>query len=77
MHLLEVRQTLYNTEVSRDILDINKLSQRLNQYLEQTEDLSYCDFAYISALTSKAKTLLYKAYTIFNLNDKEVERDVK
>lgn len=77
MHLLEVRQTLYDTEVTRDILDINKLAQRLNQYLEQTEDLSYCDFAYISALTSKSKTLLYKAYTIFNLNDKEVERSVK
>lgn len=77
MHLLEVRQTLYNTEVSRDILDINKLAQRLNEFLEQTEDLSYCDFAYISALTTKAKTLLYKAYTIFNIEDKEVERDVK
>lgn len=77
MHLLEIRQTLYDTEVSRDILDINKLSQRLNEFLEQTDDLSYCDFAYISALTSKAKTLLYKAYTIFNLNDKEVERSVK
>mgnify|MGYP007122710303 FL=1 len=77
MHLLEIRQTLYDTEVTRDILDINKLSQRLNEFLEQTEDLSYCDFAYISALTSKAKTLLYKAYTIFNLNQKEVERDVK
>lgn len=77
MHLLEIRQTLYDTEVQRDILDINKLSKRLNQFLEQTEDLSYCDFAYISALTTKAKTLLYKAYTIFNLNQKEVERDVK
>ena len=77
MHLLEIRQTLYDTEVTRDILDINKLAQRLNEFLEQTEDLSYCDFAYISALTSKAKTLLYKAYTIFNLNQKEVERDVK
>lgn len=77
MHLLEVRQTLYNTEVTRDILDINKLSQRLNEFLEQTEDLSYCDFAYISALTSKAKTLLYKAYTIFKLENKEVERSVK
>lgn len=77
MHLLELRQTLYDTEVQRDILDINKISQRLNQYLEQTEDLSYCDFAYISALTSKAKTLLYKAYTIFNINEKEVESNVK
>lgn len=77
MHLLEIRQTLYDTEVTRDILDINKLAQRLNEFLEQTEDLSYCDFAYISALTSKAKTLLYKAYTIFNLNQKEVEKDVK
>lgn len=77
MHLMEVRQKLYDTEVSRDILDINKLSQRLNEFLEQTEDLSYCDFAYISALTSKAKTLLYKAYTIFNINKKEVESNVK
>ena len=77
MHLLEVRQTLYDTEVQRDIFDINKLSQRLNEFLEQTEDLSYCDFAYISALTSKAKTLLYKAYTIFKLENKEGKRDVK
>lgn len=77
MHLLEIRQTLYDTEVTRDILDINKLSQRLNEFLEQTEDLSYCDFAYISALTSKAKTLLYKAYTIFNIEHKEGKRDVK
>ena len=50
MHLLEIRQTLYDTEVTRDILDINKLSQRLNEFLEQTDDLSYCDFAYISLL---------------------------
>lgn len=77
MHLLEVRQTLYDTEVQRDILDINKLAQRLNEFLEQTEDLPYCDFAYISALTSKAKTLLYKAYTIFNIDNKEVKIDVK
>lgn len=77
MHLLEVRQTLYDTEVQRDILDINKLAQRLNEFLEQTEDLPYCDFAYISALTSKSKTLLYKAYTIFKLENKEVKRDVK
>ena len=77
MHLLELRQTLYDTEVQKDILDINKLAQRLNEFLELTEDLSYCDFAYISALTSKAKTLLYKAYTIFNINEKEVESNVK
>lgn len=77
MHLLEIRQTLYDTEVTRDILDINKLAQRLNEFLEQTEDLSYCDFAYISVLTSKSKTLLYKAYTIFKLENKEVKRDVK
>lgn len=77
MHLLELRQTLYDTEVQKDILDINKLAQRLNEFLELTEDLSYCDFAYISALTSKAKTLLYKAYTIFNIDNKEGKRDVK
>lgn len=70
MHLLEIRQTLRDTSIERDIYDINKISRKLTEFAEFTDDISYTDFAYITALTSKAKTLLYKAYTIFDISSK-------
>lgn len=70
MHLLEIRQTLHDTSIERDIYDIGKLSRKLTEFTEFTDDLSYTDLAYITALASKAKTLLYKAYTIFDISNK-------
>lgn len=73
MHILEVRQTLHDTSAEKDIYDLDKLSKQLIEFVKITDDLSYIDFAYISALTSKAKTLLYKAYTIFKISNKGVQ----
>ena len=70
MHLLEIRQTLHDTSIERYIYDIGKLSRKLTEFTEFTDDLSYTDLAYITALASKAKTLLYKAYTIFDISNK-------
>lgn len=72
MHIMEIRQTLHDTSIERDIYDISKMLRKLTEFAELTEDLSYTDFAYITALTSKAKTLLYKAYTIFDISNKGV-----
>lgn len=72
MHLLEVRQTLHDTSTEKDIYDLDKLSKQLIDFVKITDDLSYIDFAYISALTSKAKILLYKTYTIFKVNNEGV-----
>lgn len=77
MHLVEIRQTLADTSAEKDIHDISKISKKLVLLAEFTDDLSYTDFAYITSLTSKAKTLLYKAYTIFKINDEEVELNEK
>ncbi len=72
MHLVEIRQTLHDTSAERDIYDINKIVRKLAEYTEFTDDLSYTDFAYITALVDKAKLLLYKAYTIFKLSGGEL-----
>lgn len=77
MHLLEVRQTLYDTSVERDIFDNNKIIKKLLEYLETTDDLSKTDFDYISTLLLKSKTLLYRAYTIFKINSEEVQKNGK
>ena len=68
MHLVEIQQTLRDTSVERDIYDMTKIIRKLAEYTEFTDDLNYTDFAYISALVDKSKTLLYKAYTIFKLS---------
>lgn len=73
MHLVEIRQTLHDTSAERDIYDISKISRKMVEFAEFTDDLSYIDFSYITALTSKAKTLLYKAYTIFKINNEGVQ----
>lgn len=72
MHLVEIRQTLHDTSMERDIYDISKISRKLVEYAEFTEDLSYTDFAYITSLTDKAKALLYRAYTIFKISGGEL-----
>ncbi len=69
MHLIEVRQSLTDTAVERDIYDINKIIRKLTEYTDFTEELSYTDYLYISTLLSKTKTLLYKAYTIFEVDN--------
>ena len=78
MHLIEIRQTLHDTSAERDIYDISKISRKLAEFVcVFTEDLNYTDFAYITSLTSKAKTLLYRAYTIFKINNEEVQKNDK
>lgn len=73
MHLVEIRQSLHDTSVERDIYDMTKIIRKLAEYTEFTDDLNYTDFAYISALVDKSKTLLYKAYTIFKISNEGVE----
>ena len=73
MQLYEVRQNLHDTSVEQDIFDNNKIIKKLVSFAEGTNDLSYTDFAYISQLLTKSKTLLYRAYTIFKINNEEVE----
>lgn len=77
MHFVEIRQTLVGTSVEKDIYESNKIITQLVDITKITNDLSYTDFAYISALLSKSKTLLYRAYTIFKLNNEEVQKNGK
>lgn len=71
MHLVEVRQRLKDTTVEKDIYNINKLLNKLIEFIENQEEISFVDYSYISSLLSRSEKILYKAYTIFKLNDKE------
>lgn len=73
MHLVEIRQDLYDTSVKTIIYDNSKILRQLETLAEFTTDLSYVDCEYVTTLLSKTRTLLNKAYTIFRLNNEEVE----
>lgn len=77
MHLLEIRQSLENTSVKTVIYDNSKIIRQLETLAEFTTDLSQADCEYIATLLLKSKTLLEKAYTIFKLNDEEVQTNGK
>ena len=77
MHLMEVRQTLHDTTAVRDIYHISKIVKEIEKYVDTTEEISYTDFAYITALLNKAKTLLYKAYTIFKISGGDLNVETK
>lgn len=72
MHLLEIRQDLKETSYKNEIYATSQVVRNLIECAETIDDINYTDFAYISTLTSKAKSLLDKAYTIFNFENKGV-----
>lgn len=72
MHLLEIRQDLKETSYKNEIYATSRIVRNLLECVETIDDINYTDFAYISTLTCKAKTLLDKAYTIFNYSNKGV-----
>ena len=77
MHLLEIRQNLNDTSLEIDIYEISKIIRKLETLTDITDDLSKTDFDYISNLLFKCRTLLNKAYTIFKINNVEVQKNGK
>lgn len=73
MHLLEIRQDLKETSYKNEIYATSTIVRNLLKCAETIDDINYTDFAYISTLTTKAKTLLDKAYTIFIYDNKGVQ----
>lgn len=77
MHLIEIRQDLQDTSVKTVIYDNSKILRQLETLAEFTIDLSQADLEYVTTLLFKSKTLLNKAYTIFKLNNEEVQKNGK
>lgn len=73
MHLVEIRQDLHDTSVKTIIYDNSRILRQLETLAEFTTDLSCADLEYVTTLLLKSRTLLNKAYTIFKLNNEEVE----
>lgn len=77
MHLIEIRQDLQDTSVKTSIYENSKIIRQLETLVEITNDLSQADCEYIATLLFKSKTLLNKAYTIFKINNEEVQKNGK
>lgn len=78
MHLVEIRQDLHDdTSVETSIYENSKIIRQLETLVEITTDLSQVDLEYIATLLYKSHTLLEKAYTIFKLNNEEVQKNGK
>lgn len=77
MHLIEIRQDLHDTSVEISIYENSKIIRQLETLVEITDDLSQADCEYIATLLLKSKTLLEKAYTIFKINNEEVQKNDK
>ncbi len=77
MHLIEIRQDLQDTSVKTSIYENSKIIRQLETLAEFTTDLSQADLEYVITLLFKSRTLLNKAYTIFKLNDEEVQKNGK
>lgn len=77
MHLIEIRQDLQDTSLKTSIYQNSKIIRQLETLAEITIDLSQADCEYIATLLSKSKTLLDKAYTIFKINNEEVQKNDK
>ena len=59
MKLYEIRQNIQDTSVTRDILDISRISQRLALFVEFIDQgVATQDFEYLTATAHKTKTML-------------------
>lgn len=75
MHLIEIRENLQDTSIKQNIFENSNIIRQLETLAEFTEDLSCADLEYVTTLLLKSRTLLNKAYTIFKLNNEEVQKN--
>ena len=58
MKIVEVKEDIRDSSITRDIFDIKKISQQLSLYSEFIIDVNYTDFKYVKILLDKSKTML-------------------
>ena len=59
MKLYEIRQDLHDTAITRDILDISRIAQRLALFVEFIDQgVATYDFEYLTATAHKSKLML-------------------
>ena len=59
MKLYELRQNIQDTSITRDILDISRIAQRLALFVEFVDKgIATFDYEYLTATAHKVKTML-------------------
>lgn len=58
MKIVEIKEDIRDSSITRDIFDINRISQRLSFYTEFVTDVNFTDYKYIQILLDKSKTML-------------------
>ena len=50
MKVVEIKEDIRDSSITRDIFDVTKISQQLSFYTEFIDDINYTDFKYIQIL---------------------------
>ena len=58
LKVVELQEDIRDSSITRDIFDINRISQRLALYSEFITDINFTDFKYMQILLDKSKTML-------------------
>lgn len=62
MKLYEIRQNIQDTSITRDVLDISRIAQRLALFVKFVDEgVATFDYEYLTATAHKAKTMLVVA----------------
>ena len=78
MKLYELRQNIQDTSITRDILDISRISQRLALFVEFVDNgIATFDYEYLTATAHKVKTMLAVANQILEPYVAETTRNNK
>lgn len=75
MKLYELKNDIRDTSITRDILDLSKICQRLALYVEFITEINHNDFDYISITTNKAKTMLCTVHYMLENYIKEMQKN--
>ena len=65
--ILEIKETLFDSQLVKDIYELNQLTKQMINKIESIEDINYDDFKYLQILLEKTKIGLKKANEILKL----------
>lgn len=67
--IVEIKETLFDSQIVKDIYCLNQLTKQMMNKIENIEDINYDDYKYLQILLEKTKIGLKKANEILKLQN--------